>query len=392
MSAGNFFNNGPRGARALMLLGFIGLVIRDSVTELVTTNNQSPQASQVTTVAIPASPTNDADYSVTVNGATATYTSDGSATQDEVGNGLVAAIQAKGGVRGIVSPSYTGGVLTLTVIFPGVSPVITTAGGSGGGAIGAATTATAAASADRIPFGRALVSDGYVTDEGTPKSFLPLTSRLTAQAMTFTITYAAGEVYQLDITVRGETHKIQVVGNTDDDTTAADLNTAINAKMPSYTVIATVSTNVVTLTAEVPGQGFEVAYGVQSGTVARMVKADTANGVLTDITRCLIGISARREDVENETIDGDDPSYKANENVETLQKGRITVQRDTTETIAPGDDIYIETATAATAGRFYKTGASATRIWLPRSFVSWERGERTGEAEGIQRLRLKAVA
>jgi ethanolamine utilization microcompartment shell protein EutS len=91
VSAANFHQS-VRGARALMALGFIGQPYGDLRSK--TGVNQSPQAVDVWTITVPASPDDSVDYAITSGGVTATYAADSSSTQDEVGNGLVAAWNA----------------------------------------------------------------------------------------------------------------------------------------------------------------------------------------------------------------------------------------------------------------------------------------------------------
>ena len=117
---------------------------------------------------------------------------------------------------------------------------------------------------------------------------------------------------------------------------------------------------------------------------------ETTATALTDITRCLACISVRRMDVENQTVNGDDPAYAANQGVEMLQRGRIAVQRDTSESPVPGDAFYLGTS-GSEAGRLYKT-ASSTRVYIPAAFLSWERSERAADSDGVILVRLKAVA
>lgn len=392
MSFPNEFFQTVRGARDRQALANIGDIIRDVTTLTSTGMNKTPQSEQVTTVAVPSSPTASATYTVTINGVVTSYTASGSETQDQLGAGLLTSINGNGAVRGLVVASYASGTLTITGNWPAIAFTVAVSGGTGGGQLGSPSTTTAAASGVPIAFGRVLVTDGYVSDSSRLNVFVPSTANLKAQVSTLTVIFAANELYLFTITVRGQSYSFHVAGSTDTATTATAIATAINNRMPAHTVLAAAAAGVVTLTAEIAGQPFEVSYGTNTGTAARMVLDHTEKGILSDIRRCLAGISIRRMDVQNQTVDGNDPVYKANEPVEYLRRGPVFVQRDVAEAISPGDDIYIETATSGdVGGRLYKT-ASASRIWLPADFLSWERGERTNEADGLIRARLKQVA
>jgi len=382
------FHQSVRDVRDEQTIGFVGQVIRDVRSVLLTGNNQAPQAAQVTTVTIP-TPSAGVTYTVTLNGAvTATFITT-TTSADDLGNGLVAAIQGAAGFFGMATPSYAGAVLSITGRWPGMAFTITATGAS----IGTPTTATSSASASAVKFGRGLVSDGYVDngiDNSTKKTFVPSTSNMAAMVKTLSVTFAASEVYLIDITVRGQTYKVLVDATTNSADTATAISNAINGVLPAATVVATTSTADVVLTAEVAGQGFSVAYGVKSGTIARLALAHTTDGILTDITRCFAGVAVRRRDVEDADSYGDNPEYAANRNLEYCAGGRIVVQRDTAESISAGDDIYLETS-GADAGRFFKT-ASASRIWLPPAFAVWDRSEKSGNSYGVQQLRIKNAA
>ncbi|MEL6347050.1 MAG: hypothetical protein AAFV53_28305 [Myxococcota bacterium] len=391
----NAFYQTVRGTRDQMARGFIGDIIRDVTTRTATGLNKEPQSKQVTTVGVPASPTAGATYSVAINGVVTTYAAENPTSQAAVGAGLAANINANPAIRGLASATYAGGTLTLTGRWPSVAFTVALPDAPAAPLTGPVSTNPAQSGAV-IEFGRVLVNGGYTSTDPAGQNllnvFVPTTDNLLAQVSTLTVTYAANEIYVASIRVRGQTYLFNVAGNTNTTTTATTIAAAINAQMPPDTVLAEAAAGVVTLTAEVKGQGFEIGIGTESGTAARLVLAHAVRGILTDITRCLAGISVRRTDVDNQTIDGNDPAYLKNKPVEYLRHGSVILQRALEEAIFPGDDIYIETDnTAGNAGRLYKT-ASPTRIKLPAAFLSWEFGDRPGEFDGIIRARLKQVA
>lgn len=357
---------------------FIGDVLRAAL--LRDGINTGDQAAQVTTVAIPASPDNSTAYAVVINGVSCGYTTDGSATQAELGAGLVAAIEAQGAARGVASPAYAGSTLTLTGVWPGVAFTVTASGGSGGGAIGTPSTSTSAASADGIEFGRLLIRSGT---DGKGNVKVKKAGGLTAQVMTFTIASATGGVFSGEVEVNGKVYQWgSEVHDTDAATTAENIKDAINAAVPANTVLATRSTADVVLTAEVAGCEFEASISATGAAGASATKAYTTGpSIATSLARAAFGISQRRLDVENETVAGADPAFDANAVVPCLRRGAICVQRDTSETVAAGDEVYVSVASGS-YGRFYNS-AGANRVWISPELLVWDEGEDSSTSFGI---------
>lgn len=365
--------------RTTFLAGVLGLLAFPDGNPFIQTGiNSAPQAYNVQTITVAGSPTSSHEFTVTINGIDCSYTSDGSATSQEVVDGLTAAINNEPGVRATVRAVATSStVVTVTGITPGVTFTMTDADGDLTCAV-----VTAAASADAIEFGRLVV--GAASLDSTlhlPSVFKPVSTYLTAQVDTLTVDYAASEVYYIDITIAGETYHAEVDANTDDATTATDIRTAINAAMPANTVIATGATDQVILTAEVPGLAFVTAVGVKSETVARLALVHTTATDLTDITKCMRGITTLHTDVQATSIGSGTSSYAANEGVNYCTNGCVWVA--STEAVTPGSSVYVETS-GASAGLFYAT-SSATRIKLPRSRFQWGQAQ---AADGIAQLRI----
>lgn len=401
MSAASFFQRA--GDIGNTRVGFIGQVINTgSAKRSYTGSNERPQTVQISTVSIPASPTASATYGLTAYGLTASYVADASATQDEVGAGLAAAWNAKPALRRLAIATYTGGTLTLTGTAPGVAfDNPTGSGGSGGGALGNASTSTAAASAARVYFGRVLASDGYVTNEGTPKVFIPTTSLFSAQVTTFTYaSVASGDTITTIVRMNDEEAVVATAYNSSHAQTlidhAADLKIALNAEFGAGRgAVAARSSDDITITADVAGAEFfasSTVAGTGGGTVS---KADTTGpSISTSLARALAGISVRRTDVENETVDGDDPSYAPNDGVEVLSRGAIYMARSTSETWDGNSDTWVDLTTVLTsAGRIYDTPGNATSpVWLPRDLVRIERQEPSSQSTGVGVARVIATA
>lgn len=365
------FHLGVTDVRRAIPAGYIGDLSEMTPNDRqVSVVNSSGQVAQVTTIAIPASPDNSTAYAVTVNGIAATYTTDGSATQAELGAGLQSAINVSPGIRGQMSASYAGGTLTLTATYPGITNTVSTSGGVSGGAIGAATTATSATSAAVIPFGVAVVSTGLVSGSERIAGTAPKTSSFTAQVMSFAITYAASGSYQATMSINGATYTTApVAATTDDATTAAAIATAINAIMPTETILASNSTGTLILTAEVEGAEFEAFATVSGAANARATKTYTTGpSIATSLAKAFVGVSARDNSVEAVTFGGDDPSYPNGAAMTVHARGAVRVS-DRGLTIAMGDPVYVSVG-SATPGYLYNA-AGTDRVWLPPSLAVW---------------------
>ena len=248
------------------------------------------------------------------------------------------------------------------------------------------TNTTDAAEADPVPFGRAMVSTSYQTGEPDELGVLAKSSTLSARVSTLTITYAAGEIYTVGITVEGKRYQVAVLATTNDDTTAAAIFNALNAMLPANTVVATNATNVVTLTAELAGKYFEVDLGLVTGTTARMVLADTTDTPACDFNKVFAGVSIWTYDEQQLAIATESAEYAKNAGVEVLRRGDVWVTN--TQTLVAHSDVYVELdGTGSNAGKFYND-PSATRVKVDRSSLSWLRSDGPDSDGDVAALRV----
>lgn len=358
----------------------IGAIAAPSMNDVIRTLiNSNPQAAQVSTITVDAA-TNSHEYIVTVDDVEVSYTSDATATVAEIANALEAAIDAEPRISGKLSADSDGvSVVTLTGSYPGLSFTLETEDAD----LTVADT-TAAGEADDIPFGRAVLSTGYQTDEANQSGVLVAAAALTAQVETITVDFAAGEVYYITVTVDGVPYFVGVAADTDDATTATAIRAALNAILPATTVVVTGATDQVILTAELVGKGFTVSVGLKSGTIARLALVHTTASLATDLGRCLRGVSLYTHDEQNLTVAGDDVVYPANSGVKVLARGEVWVANS--ESIAYGDVVYVGTSSTE-KGKFFNS-SSATRIRLDPAKATWVRGSRSGSGDDIAVLQL----
>jgi len=385
MGANGFFQRAS-DARDRQPIGFIGDFTRNLDYKSISMVNSNPQAAQVQTISVPAAPDNATTYKVVIDGASCEYLTDGTATQAELGEGMRDAINDKPAARRLCVASYTGGVITLTGVWPGVSWTTTVNSAETTQDLGVPTTTTTAADADAVSFGRAMVHAGYVTDEGTPKGYVPVSTDFAAQVITFTYgSVGAGDEATLEIEFQGRKLSEVATYNASQTQTLVDLiglmNTALDAEFGAgLSVLLASDATTITLTSDVAGSEFDAtSFVMGAGTAAKAYT--TGPSISTSLLRALAGVSVRRLDVENATIGGDDPVYAANQGVEVAVRGHGVVQRDTTETWAYGDEVYVSLA-AATKGRFYNT-ATASFVWIGTNKAQIQRQEHSTTSDGL---------
>jgi phage tail sheath gpL-like len=355
------------------LVGMLAF-LASAAQETISAVNSVGQQVQVGTITVNAAVDNT-DYTWTIEGIEFTVNSGVGATVTSIALQIVAAINDEPAVRAVLVPTSALGVVTLTGITPGRDFTASDADAN----LTTVEASTAAADAEEIPFGRLLVQTGY-TANGSLKAGLPVSTLLVAAVKTLTVTYAAGERYTVTIGVGGQSYEVDVLADTDSNTTAAAISAAINAILPANTVLSTVATNVVTLTSEINGQPFTVGIGLVSGTASRLVLAATVDSVLSDINRAAAGISVLRQDIAYETAGATEVNYPANAAMELLKRGAIWVENS--QGVSPMDPVYVAVS-GANAGLFFNTGSSS-RILLPNA--RWVRAERTGNGQNIALL------
>ena len=378
-------------ARAALPIGLIGALLLGSYhPRSDTVVNATGQAAQVTTIAVPASVDNSTVYSVIIDGVTSSYTSDASATQAELGAGIAAALAAEPGARGQMTGAYSGGTLTLTGTYAGVAHTVTVSGGTGSNVFGTPSTTTSASMGTSVPFGVAVQSQGYVSGTGVKSGSSPITTAFTAQVISFTFAGNTASYYSGTVSINGRVYAWSgVVWDTNLDTTCTAIAAAINAVMPTETVIAASvgsGGGVVTLTAEVEGAEFDATAAAVGHADAEQTKAYTTGpSISTSLVRALVGVSARKASIENATLGGDDPTYIGNSAMEVWTKAEVVVS-DRSLTIAYGDPVYVSVA-SATRGYLYNA-AGTDRVYIPPEKMRWGRQV---SADGIASILIGGV-
>lgn len=362
-------SQGAVDVRTSLLPYILGLCVWDLRAERVSMVNSQPQTRCTGTVVI-ATATNSQLYEISPtdhNSSTylGAYTADSSTSKAEVADGLAAALNdTPHSGFDIVSDGVD--TITFTATAPGPDYDFSLAEGTGSALMTTTVTGAVAASNVAVGVGCMFTSLG---DDGEYIGACVEDDYLTTQVDTITVDYSAAEEYSISVTVDGETYSVgPIVADTNDATTATAIRAALNAILPANTVIVTGATDQVIMTAEVAGKAFKTSVGLLSGTIARLALVHTTALITADINKVFLGVSELSYDTEIPQ-GSTDAVYPAGTGVRVIKRGKIAVSAHS-ETIAVGDPVYIETASGATKGHFYKA-SSATRILLPSTRAKW---------------------
>lgn len=364
-------------------------VERGGTEEYFTGLNQNPQAVQVSTVVL-TDPGDSIDVTITINGIAVTVNTGTGLAAAAIGALLAAAINANPLVRANVLASFATVTLTLTGLTPGATfTVASTTGAS----LAAPTLVTTAASAAVIPFGRALISQGFQTGEGERLVALAASSLLTAQVITASVTFVTGSVitatvYEIRGAERVQIGSVSETSATSVAVTSAALLASLNTVLPANTVNVTGGVTNLVFTAEILGFEFDVELSADDtgASVPVWTKAlTTGPSASTSIHRALCGVSLYSH-IDPAPSGSTLGEYGANAGVLVANKGKLWIESD--ETISPSDTVFIELGVAADNGQFFGA-SSATRIALARDRVRFERdGVTTADSIAAVRLAL----
>lgn len=386
---------GSPDVRGRMRQGIPGAPVEwGSSVEYFTGLNKSPQAVQVSTVAV-TDPGDNTVVTITING-TAVSINTGAVSADatSIAAQLATAINANGLVRSRVAATSAAAVLTLTGLVMGTDGAFTVANTTAA-SLAAATLVTTAASAAAIPFGRAVFAQGFQTGEGEPYVALAAAGGFTPQVITSTIAFVSGAVLTVEVYERRGAFRTLLTSQNDAMATSADASldamaVLLNAALAANTVLvasAPATATGLVFTAEVPGTEIEVyvTAGSEGASVPAITTVETTGpSPATSFERAFAGMSMHN--IDSPAVGSLQGEYAGNAGVLVMRKGLMFVA--SAEVITQGATVYVETGVTADNGKLFIAG-SATRIALPRSRILWERDGNLA-ADGIAIVRLAA--
>lgn len=364
----------------------------DNTGQVLSAINQAPQAAQISTVTIDAAD-NNTNYSLTFfDGAVeVSFLSDGSATTAKIVAGLVAAINGEALLSGLVVAEGADPDVIITARRGGIGFQVAL----GDNAVDMTLVATQAnATADAVPFGRAVVSGGQ-SAEGSRLARLAAAAALTARVVDLTPAAVNNATYHADVTVESggvlRTYHAEFLA--DASATAAEivdgLVLVLNGLLPAETVLAANVADSLRLTAELAGKDFAYSVGSNAATATWTTAADNKSRA-TDVNEALLGVAELSHRSEKPTpttpgsIDGQDAEYPPNGAMNVREDGRTWTRPEavpaTLETpvfvrlAASGalDDLGGFTPTAGTgvarlrAARWHKTNGTLAVVQIAR--------------------------
>lgn len=339
--------------------------------DVLTLINSDPQAAQVDTISVTAA-TNNTLYSVSVNGVACSYLSDASATQQEIANGLVDAINDEPAVSGLVRAVSGTNSFTLTARLPGLPGAFVTAESSGDLTL---ANTVVAANAAAVPFGRAVVR----TADRAGRLIGP--ADFVGTLAQFSFTASNSQVYSIGLVVNDVTYAAAFTA--DGTATATEIATGLAAAVTALAIGLTgsvVSTDNLRIAAD---DGVVFSLGARSaGTGAIALVSYTPAVQPFEIFIAELSDSFD----ESEMIAGGLPvglaGYPPNRSMNGMRKGRIIVPVE--EACAPGDPVYVRLVANGSLddlGVFRRSASTgAVRLDLLYPHLSWNKGISSSQA------------
>lgn len=351
-----------------LAVALAGMISDSSRLEGVSITNDAPRAAQVSTVTVDTAE-NSSEYTITIDGIDASYTSDATATVGEIAAGLAAAVNAEALLSGRMSATAASAVCTITALIGGRGFTLTEAD-----ARLTAATSTANATADPVNFGVAVIRDSDTTGRELKAANLT--------AMSYTVTPAAVNDATYWVGVHLGDTSYTALYTADASATVKEivegLVAVLEAQLPASTVSATEDDAAITLTAEVAGMPFSVSAGSDAAT-ATMTVAKVSDSALCDVDRAFAGVTIREL---NHEMDSDgETQYAGGETMSVAARGRLYVEVQDAVTTASRVHVRV----AGTGAPF--AGAAAAN-YLPMS-PSRARFLKGSEAGGLAVLEIR---
>ncbi len=327
-----------------MAAAFAGMVEGGMAKDARTLYNDLGNLSQISDVVIVAA--NSTAYAFTINGIPITYTSDATATQAEIRDGLIANARANILFENLVIFQPSGVNVRVIAKTPGVGFTYADADGNLSESVVRANVAQA-----EIPFGRGICKR---SGSGTNERSAHLPTAPTAQVFTLTFTAVNSILYQL-VFHGSDGRDYTVEYNSDGTATATEIRDGIQAAMVSMGVPLTavdLNADALTVTSNDPN----VTWTVDEDPTASIAFAETVPAVLNTF----LGVSERVHSVVNTTTPGE--GVAAGQAFSAVTKGRIWVEVEEA-VVADTDQVWCRhTASGSNTalGRFRNDGDSNT--------------------------------
>ena len=363
--AGSIYDAGSYQDTTSMKIGSVGAQVREI------TVAGSPALADVYTIVVGSGGT-DVTATLTLTTAQAANVTTAAAALRDTLNTTV-------GISNVLIATSLVGVVTLTGRQKGASETFTTTSTETGSSTLADGGAVAPTDATAVQFGT--MCERSTATRLTGSTYIGAavgTGTYTAQVSTITaeggdITLATGDV--LYATVTGDLdgtgvkdYSAQTVFRTNASTTLTAFVAALNGALPANSVLAAVSTNDITFTAEIAGLGFTVAasYDDAGGTPGSFTVAATTPSA------CPIGGGVALKALCVEQNSSEVAQWSIGDIFSGLTEGKVYVRLDDSLTVAIDDPAFVRVTASATeqVGAF-RNAADSTDC-LPLSAYGFE--------------------
>jgi hypothetical protein len=330
--------------------------------DVLTLINSNPQAAQVSTVTVSGA-SNSTLYQIIVNGVTLSYTSDVAATQQEIADGLVAAINVEPAISGLARALSAVNSFTVTSRLPGLGGALTISEDSAQLSVAVTTTP---ANASPVPFGRCVVRTA--DREG----------RLVADADfagangQFSFTASNSQIYTINLVVSGVTYP--AIFTADGSATALEIATGLAAAVSALTVGLTgsvVATDQLLVQAD---DGIVFTIGTLSAGTGAITRVSYNGGARpVELFVAELTDSFDSSEMASSGLADGLAGYPGNRSMNGARKGRYIVPVE--ESIATGDPVFVRVAingSLSQIGAFRKSAnAGCVRIDTLYPSISW---------------------
>lgn len=297
--------------------------------EPITAINNDPRAKQKHTITVDSDHTGE--LKVTIDDQEIVYDAPAGDTIADIADGLADAINAEPLVSGTVKATSDGASkVTVEALVGGNGFTI-----SESDANLSLAEDQANATADAVPFGRAVMFGGASTSKVSDNrlALLAKASKLTAQSIELTPEVLNDTLYRIYIDVAGKHYEVEY---TSDGTATAQeivegLKTDFDAVVSSDLLTATEDDATLTITAATAGLAFHVDYN------DRLTKSAETEG--DDFNAEFLGFSLRQESIGQE--DGK-AEYPANDTMSITPTGPLVAECE--ESVAYGDQVWVRLA------------------------------------------------
>jgi hypothetical protein len=314
--------------------------------------NASPQAVQSVVVSVTGA-TNSKAYIVNINSVPVSYLSDGSATQQEIADGLVAAINNEPAVSGSVIASSGTNAFTVASRSIGLSFTLTEDDAQ------LSLSSTAGVLASPVPFGRLVLFDAAREQACRVLS----ASAFTGRVAVFTPTAVNSTTYAINLEINGQHYLISYLS--DGSATVQEIVEGLAASAAgqaalSLYVTATEDNATLTLTA-INGSDFLIS--AVTPVASLVITSDTPGTTLAGLAG---GVAIRTNALEVTSQDGVD-GYGPNSVCAIRKRGMARVFSE--DATLPGGQVFVRVAASGAnteIGRFRATAAAGC-VLLPQA-------------------------